>query len=140
MSELVTELKSKGIDDQSYNKSSSIANDSGLSQKSSTLDNNSLQVYAGVKSNDLNHSSTGIEVEFNLSSLPSGSVALDHENVTETQDVSMINPLTSTPSGKTTAHKFSQWLSDCAIVSPLEGHNDIVCSVDAERNILMTGR
>ncbi len=118
LSELTAEIKRKGID-KSINISSSTINDS---QKSTIItNNNSLEqqpkeiITTSTIDNNCNH----------LDPLPSPG-GLEEDSISIS---------TSTPNTNR-----SGWIGNNAIVTPLTGHNDAICTVDSNEDILMTGR
>ena len=121
--QLMAELKDKGID-HSINKSASTINDSGMSSPNGETET-------------INNKSATINFE---SFTPDKPITSPMENPSE--EIATPTPLlvSSTPNRVIGNSSNNKWAESCAVVTPLEGHEEVVCAVDCNHGILMTGR
>ena len=130
---LMVDLKQKGID-KSFNQSSSTINDSGISHKSTTINNNNNSLIDLATKNDITNNNT--TDDSHRSYMEPVMAMSNHEQ--EMEVISVAAVVTSTPNR--TDGVSQEWLNNSAVVTLLAGHNDAICTVDSNRDILMTGR
>lgn len=120
--QLMAELKHKGVD-HSFNKSTSTMNESGMSSHNGETETINKPTITNSES------FTPDEPITSFIEKPSEGIA--------TPPALLVS---STPNRVNGNSSINKWVESCAVVTPLEGHNDVVCAVDCNYGILMTGR
>ena len=144
LSQLVDEAKYKGISDESFNRSgtNSINSSSALTEtqvSSNSLANNSIsqaEPEPGETGTFPLPSGEPVATTSNSLDVP----VVEEERVDEVLVSSYPPPSSSSTPNRKRGHESARWLESTAVITPLEGHNDVVCAVDASGDILMTGR